>query len=136
MAARFFLATADNARLVSENIEWIRGANETDLCTYTGNHHLAWRVPLTNPTYLLPSNFIHFFMMFAPFFALEMSNWIHGGVLLLTGPVLAAFITDNLHEQASIWCFFSIIQVTLGSIVLARVASKAHQHRKNSKKSN
>ena len=33
-----------------------------------------------------------------------------GSFLLLTGPVMAAAITPNLMEQASIWCFFSIMQ--------------------------
>ena len=30
--------------------------------------------------------------------------------LLITGPVLSTFITPDLMEQASIWCFFSIAQ--------------------------
>ncbi len=37
------------------------------LCTYLGNYHLAWSVPLMDPTYFSPSVFIHCFMMFAPF---------------------------------------------------------------------
>jgi hypothetical protein len=29
---------------------------------------------------------------------------------LLTGPILAAWITPSMNEQASIWCFFSVFQ--------------------------
>ena len=36
---------------------------------------------------------------------------IQGAFLFFTGPVLAAYITPNLMEQASIWCFFSISQI-------------------------
>lgn len=88
--------------------EWIRGDT---LCTKMGTYHLAWSLPLTQPTYFMPSNNIHFFMMFAPFIALK--QWIPGTVLFLTGPFLSKFITDNLHEQAAIWCFFSICQICL-----------------------
>jgi len=32
--------------------------------------------------------------------------------LFVFGPLLAGFISPNLMEQASIWCFFSILQVS------------------------
>jgi len=88
--------------------EWIRG---NGLCTKMGNYHLAWELPLTNPTYFMPSNNIHFFMMFAPYIATK--QWLPGLILFLTGPFLSTFITSNLQEQAAIWCFFSICQVCL-----------------------
>ena len=52
-------------------------------------------------------------MMYAPFLALyeKRGMLVQGGFLLLTGPVMAAAITPNLMEQASIWCFFSISQI-------------------------
>jgi len=49
--------------------------------------------------------------MFVPFFIIKRNMIIQGIFLLTTGPVMAAFITDNLMEQASIWCFFSISQI-------------------------
>jgi len=94
--------------LTCKNTEWIRG---NELCTRMGTHHLSWELPLTHPTYFMPSNNIHFFMMFAPYVAT--AQWLPGLVLFLTGPFLSTFITDNLHEQAAIWCFFSIMQVCL-----------------------
>ena len=91
-----------------KSLEWLSGDK---LCTYKGNHHLAWSIPLRTPTYFVPSTYLHFWLMFAPFFVL--GDIVPGAILMLTGPILAAFITPNLQEQASIWCFFSIGQITI-----------------------
>lgn len=88
--------------------EWLRGEK---LCTFKGKYHLAWAVPMYDPTYFSPSAAIHSFLMFAPFFVLKKNMIIQGVFLWLAGPFLASFITDNLQEQASIWCFFSIAQI-------------------------
>jgi hypothetical protein len=90
--------------------EWLRGEK---LCTFRGKYHLAWSVPMADPSYYVPSAQIHAFMMYAPFFALweKRGMIVQGLFLLLTGPVMAAAITPNLMEQASIWCFFSIAQI-------------------------
>ena len=90
--------------------EWLRGEK---LCTFHGKFHLAWSVPMADPSYFVPSAQIHSFMMYAPFFALyeKKGMVVQGAFLLSTGPVLAAYITPNLMEQASIWCFFSIAQI-------------------------
>jgi hypothetical protein len=90
--------------------EWLRGEK---LCTFNGKYHLAWAVPMADPTYYVPGAAIHSFLMFAPFFALyeKKGMIVQGAFLFLTGPGLAAFITPNLMEQASIWCFFSIAQI-------------------------
>lgn len=90
--------------------EWLRGES---LCTFKGKRHLAWSVPMADPSYYVPSAQIHAFMMYAPFFALyeKRGMVVQGLFLLLTGPVAAAAITPNLMEQASIWCFFSIAQI-------------------------
>jgi len=95
-----------------KSTEWLRGSK---LCTYRGNYHLAWSVPMADPTYVIPGAALHCFLMFAPFFALyEKRGMVTQGVFLfLSGPYLAGLITPNLMEQASIWCFFSIAQVTV-----------------------
>jgi uncharacterized membrane protein YwaF len=53
--------------------------------------------------------------MFAPFFALyeKKGMIIQGLFLFLTGPFLASVISPDLMEQASIWCFFSIAQISI-----------------------
>jgi hypothetical protein len=93
-----------------KSTEWLRGER---LCTFNGKYHLAWSVPMGDPSYYLPGAGIHSFLMFAPFFALyeKRGMIIQGLFLFILGPMLAAFITPNLMEQASIWCFFSIAQI-------------------------
>jgi len=110
---RFLLAhTWDQTLGDQRSTEWLRGDK---LCTFRGNYHLAWSVPMADPTYVIPGAAIHSFMMFAPFFALyEKKGMILQGVFLFAfGPFLAGLITPNLMEQASIWCFFSIAQIAI-----------------------
>ena len=94
--------------------EWLRG--ET-LCTFKTQAmvHLGWSVPMADPTYFVQGAGIHSFLMFAPFFALyeKKGMVLQGCFLMLFGPVLAALISDDLMEQASIWCFFSIAQISI-----------------------
>ena len=70
---------------------------------------------MADPTYVIPGAAIHSFLMFAPFFALyEKKGMIIQGIFLFVfGPYLAGLITPNLMEQASIWCFFSIAQISI-----------------------
>jgi len=91
-----------------KSTEWLRGES---VCTFKGKFHLAWSVPLADTTYYIPGVSLHAFLMFMPFFAIKPEMIILGVFLWATGPFLAAYITDNLMEQASIWCFFSISQI-------------------------
>lgn len=70
---------------------------------------------MADPSYYVMGASIHSFLMFAPFFVLyEKKGMILQGLFLfIFGPGLASMISDNLQEQASIWCFFSIAQVRL-----------------------
>jgi hypothetical protein len=128
---RFLLAYQWPQTMNGPSTEWLRGSK---LCTYrgmrnillifdtilnliifTGNYHLAWSVPMADPTYVIPGAAIHSFLMFAPFFALyEKKGMVIQGIFLFVfGPYLAGLITPNLMEQASIWCFFSIAQISI-----------------------
>lgn len=95
---------------IGESTEWLRGEK---LCTFSGKYHLAWGIPMADPTYYVPGAAIHSFLMYAPFLALyeKKGMILQGCVLFFTGPILAHYITPNLMEQASIWCFFSIMQI-------------------------
>ena len=77
-----------------KSTEWLRGEK---LCTFRGKYHLAWSVPMTDPSYYMPSAQIHAFMMYAPFLALyeKRGMLVQGGFLLLTGPVMAAANRDG-----------------------------------------
>ena len=33
--------------------------------------------------------------------------------IILTGPYLGYFLTNNIHEQPAIWCYTSIAQILL-----------------------
>jgi hypothetical protein len=94
--------------------EWIRGES---LCTYKTESmvHLGWALPMADSTYLMQGIGLHSFLMFAPFFALyeKKGMCMQGLFLFLSGPGLASLITDNLQEQASVWCFFSICQIAI-----------------------
>jgi len=95
-----------------KSTEWLRGEK---LCTFRGNWHLSWSVPMADPTYVIPGAAIHSFCMFAPFFALyeKRGMVIQGIFLFVFGPYFASWISPNLMEQASIWCFFSIAQIAI-----------------------
>jgi len=98
----------------NKSTEWLRG---DQLCTFKNKtmYHLGWSVPMADPTYYVMGASIHSFLMFAPFFALyeKKGMILQGAFLFLFGPLMAAFISDNLMEQASIWCFFSIAQISI-----------------------
>ncbi len=126
LLARYFLAPWSTNAITSDYTDFAHGANYTapvgscrtqewlrgeKLCTYKGVHHLAWSVPMYDPTYFSPSAAIHSFLMFSPFFVLKKNMIIQGVFLWAAGPFLAAYFTPNLQEQASIWCFFSIAQI-------------------------
>jgi hypothetical protein len=104
----------DEATGLGVSTEWLRGEK---LCTFKSKAmwHLGWSVPMADPSYYVMSASIHSFCMFAPFFALyeKKGMVIQGTFLFAFGPGLAALITPNLMEQASIWCFFSIAQICI-----------------------
>lgn len=97
-----------------KSTEWLRG---DQLCTFKTEAmwHLGWSVPMADPSYYVVGASIHSFLMFAPFFVLyEKKGMVLQGVFLFVfGPGLASWISPNLMEQASIWCFFSIAQISI-----------------------
>lgn len=113
--------------------EWLRGEK---LCTFRGKYHLAWSVPMADPTYIIPGAGIHSFLMFAPFFVMKQKMaWIQGVFLFLTGPYLASVITPNLMEQASIWCFFSIAQIGVMLFLIRSTLTKGPKDAEKKKSS-
>ena len=104
--------TAAQRAWYGASTDWLEGER---LCTYRGALHLAWSLPLAQPTYFVGGMGVHCFMMFAPalciggFSELDAVSFLMG-----TGPILAHYLTPNAHEQASIWCFLSVIQICIG----------------------
>ena len=84
--------------------------------------HLAWAFPLPRPAYLLGGEGLHSLLMFAPIVCVSPAKGLETALLLIfTGPVLAMILApDGRLEQASIWCFISVIQICIGGFVSAR----------------
>ncbi|MBP9700280.1 hypothetical protein KBD71_03275 [Candidatus Woesebacteria bacterium] len=75
----------------------------TDVCTYRGNWHLAWRLPLFGP---IPG----YLLYFTPLFILPIfyGSWKTSLYHFFTGPVLAHLLTTDKNEAPAIWCLFSV----------------------------
>jgi hypothetical protein len=82
-------------------------------CSFSGNKHIAWNVRLRAPGkyWFTPSIGLHFFMWAIPVLTIFQLKPILA--LLMTGPYLAYFITNNIHEQPAIWCYMAIGQMLL-----------------------
>jgi hypothetical protein len=120
------------------NYEWIRDGYDSGIgwttpnlpghsCTFLANtetRHIAWAVPLYQATYFVPGVSIHAFLMFAPALAIFMHIPI-AVVFFLSGPLLAAWITPSMNEQASVWCYHSVFQC-IAYTIIAFVTSEAN----------
>ena len=115
MCARGARRRAQSAR--SPRAPDTRGAHR-----YKGPVHLAWAFPLPRPAYLLGGEGLHSLLMFAPIVCVSPAKGLETALLLIfTGPVLAMILAPNGRlEQASIWCFISVIQICIGGFVSAR----------------
>jgi hypothetical protein len=111
------------------NQDWIRG--ET-LCSRQGALHILWSSPMRAPSYWLPNSHIHFFVMFMPYFC-EMHSVVTGALFIATGPLLAAWLTPNVNEQASVWCFLSILQICVLTGKLFLPHTSHHQEARGEK---
>lgn len=89
-------------------------------CTYrppTETGHLAWALPLFNPTYMNPASSMHFFIFFAPYLLSRRPIVMRIALIgVLAGPVLAMKLTQSSNEAAAIWCFSSVLQVVFYAI--------------------
>ncbi len=75
----------------------------TNLCTEQGVWHLAWYVPLNN---FMP--YVNAYGLSVFLLPLLYGSWRAVAFSLITGPLAARLFTDNINEQAAIWCFFSV----------------------------
>jgi len=80
-------------------------------CAVSGEKHIAWNIRLraAGKSWFTPSIGLHFFMWVAPALALFKMKPITA--LLLTGPYLGYFYTNNINEQPAIWCYTAIGQM-------------------------
>ena len=72
-------------------------------CSYEGNWHLAWRLPLLG---FDPTFFIYFFPVFI--LPLFYGCWRLSIFHFIFGPMLSWLLTTDPNEAPAIWCLFSI----------------------------
>ena len=89
-------------------------------CSVSGEKHIAWNVRLRTPGkyWFTPSIGLHFFMWVIPTLTMFQIKPIIA--LLLTGPYLGYMLTNNIHEQPSIWCYTVIGQMIITYILCKR----------------
>jgi len=73
------------------------------LCSYQGNWHIAWKVPINTFADYIPAYLIAAFIV-----PVLYGSWRFTLFHLITGPILARLTTDNMDEWPAIWCLFSI----------------------------
>ena len=77
--------------------EWLRGEK---LCTWKGNYHLAWSVPMADPTYNVMGAGIHSFLMF---------GMIRGALALFSPCALSLSLSLALAPALHIYTHISFL---------------------------
>lgn len=74
-----------------------------DICTYSGNWHQAWRLPLLG--------YIPMILYGIPVFIIPIfyGSWRASLYHFTLGPLLAHSLTTDPNEWPAIWCLFSIV---------------------------
>lgn len=97
-----------------------------DVCTYRGDWHQAWRLPLMG---VIPLNILYSLPVFIlPIFY---GSWRTSLYHFMLGPMLASASTTDPNESPAIWCLFSI---ALLSSIFFRPVRKVLQFEIDSKK--
>ncbi|MBW4706305.1 hypothetical protein KX928_00735 [Roseobacter sp. YSTF-M11] len=101
-------------------------------CTVSGEWHIAWDVPyngLLRPLEAALGTHFGFPTYMAAAFALPLlyGAWRFVLLHLVTGPVLAWYLTDDPNEMPAIWCLFSIaiLCISLSPPVRRSVTSRS-----------
>lgn len=74
-----------------------------DICTYKGDWHIAWRIPLNN----LDTNYYLSYFIPAIILPVLIGLYAFPTYHMYTGPVLAYFASNNPSERPAIWCLLS-----------------------------
>lgn len=113
LASRLFYVKDEE--LCDGNNEPLCGKNT---CAFSGKRHIAWHIRLraAGKNWYTPSIGLHFFMWVVPAITILQLKPILA--LLVTGPYLGYFLTNNIHEQPAIWCYTGIAQLLLSYFLL------------------
>jgi len=94
-------------------------------CTVSGDWHIAWDVPY-NGLLVGIERIFGFYSGFPTYMAaafilpLFYGAWRFVAVHLVSGPILAAYLTTDPNEMPAIWCLFSIAILLIGLSPLVR----------------
>lgn len=84
-----------------------------DTCSFKGEKHINFQLPLLKTNYYIPSIFAHFIGFFIiPLFINKLVA-ILTIILAITTFVPAYFLNIKNSEAGTIWCFYSITQILL-----------------------
>lgn len=75
----------------------------SQLCSVSGNWHIAWNVPMNGLKWLTLGYYIPVFV--AP---LIYGSWKFTLYHIIVGPSAARILTDNINEWPAVWCLLSI----------------------------
>lgn len=83
------------------------------LCSVSGNWHLAWQVPLYDAP--IPGDIFYYYGFAIFIVPLFYGAWIGVALGLTTGPILTYLLTSgNPNEWPAVWCLFSVAYILLG----------------------
>ncbi len=80
------------------------------VCSFKGEKHINFSLPLTYPHYLTPSLFLHTFGMFIIPLFINKFTAFSTLILFLTTYIPSVFHGVKGSEAGTIWCFTSILQ--------------------------
>ena len=83
----------------------------SELCSFSGNWHIAWQLPLNsigNTFAAIFSSGFPTYVIAAVFIPLLYGSWRITIYHILIGPGLSYLLTDNMNEWPAIWCLLSI----------------------------
>lgn len=88
-------------------------------CAFAGTRHIAWNIRLraAGKYWFTPSIGLHFFMWIIPVLTIFQIKPVMAA--LLSGPYLGFLLTNNIHEQPTIWCYTEIAQMLLTFFLLS-----------------
>ncbi len=75
----------------------------TQLCSVSGNWHIAWQAPLNGISWATLGYYIPVFV--AP---VIYGSWKFTLYHIIVGPLLARILTNNINEWPAVWCLLSI----------------------------
>lgn len=92
-------------------------------CSFSGNKHISFSIPLRNtPQYLTPTMFMHFALFYIPFILLLNKKVTFFMLLIFLSSLIPSLLFKiNPAETGTIWCSISIIQWIVSFLLLKNI---------------